>query len=312
MAEVPGHHMIEIERLTKMYDATHGIREIDLTVNRGVSLGLLGRNGAGKTTLVRTLIGLLKPNSGKAIVNGIDVSSDPVSVRKVIGYLPEVFGLYNDMTVYNTLDYTGRLHRIEARDRSDRIEYLLDRLELTEIKNMKTGALSKGLRQKVGFARALVNDPQVVFLDEPTSGLDPIAARGIESLIAELKKDGKTLLITSHIMPEAEKMCDCVALIKDGRLIASGKISDIKKKYSEPAVIVRLQDPASAGQAATMLRAMLPGVEATDSTVTIHGADPDKTTLMINRKLFEANIPVLEIRRQESSLDDVYFKAMEA
>jgi len=295
-----------------MYDNVHGINGIDLKIETGVSLGLLGRNGAGKTTLVRTLIGLLKPDSGSASINGIDVIAKPDTVRKVIGYLPEVFGLYNDMTVYNILDYAGKLYRMEKTDRSDRIEYLLDRLELADIKNQKTGTLSKGLRQKVGFARALVNDPEVVFLDEPTSGLDPIAARGIENLVAELKKDGKTLLITSHILPEAEKMCDCVALIKEGKLVTSGKIADIKRKYSEPAVVIRLQDMASAGQAVTMLRAMFAGIEAADSTVTIHGADPDKTMLMINKKLVEANIPVMEIHRQESSLDDVYFKAMEA
>jgi ABC-2 type transport system ATP-binding protein len=305
--------MIEIKGLTKMYDNVHGINGIDLTIDSGVSLGLLGRNGAGKTTLVRTLIGLLKPDAGVASINGIDVVADPVSVRKLIGYLPEVFGLYNDMTVYGILDYTARLHRIERDDRADRIEYLLDRLELTEIKGMKAGSLSKGLRQKVGFARALVNDPQVIFLDEPTSGLDPIASRGIEGLVAELKEDGKTLLITSHILPEAEKMCDSVALIKEGRLVASGNLGDIKRKYSEPAVIVRLQDPESMMQAAALLRTVFQSrVETNGSTVTIRGSEPDMDVPAINKKLVESNIPVLEISRQESSLDDVYFKAMGA
>ncbi|HMK45755.1 MAG TPA: ABC transporter ATP-binding protein [Methanocella sp.] len=295
-----------------MYDNVHGIHGIDFEIGDGVSLGLLGRNGAGKTTLVRALIGLIKPDSGSAVINGFNVITRPDSVRKVVGYLPEVFGLYNDMTVYDILDYTGRLYCMRKTDRSDSIEYLLDRLELSDIRNMKAGALSKGLRQKVGFARALVNDPQVVFLDEPTSGLDPIASRGIENLIAELKNDGKTFLITSHILPEAEKMCDYVALIKGGGLIASGRISDIKKKYSEPTVIIRLQDEASAGLAAKLLKTMLPGVETSESTVTVLGAGLDKTMLTVNKKLVEANIPVLEIHRQEASLDDVYFRVMEA
>lgn len=294
-----------------MYDNVHGINGIDLNIEKGTSLGLLGRNGAGKTTLVRTLIGLLKPDSGQASINGINTISDPASIRKIIGYLPEAFGLYNDMTVYDILDYAARLHRMERSERGERIEYLLDRLELCGIKDMKTGSLSKGLRQKVGFARALVNDPQVVFLDEPTSGLDPIASRGIESLVSELKKEGKTLLITSHILPEAEKMCDSVALIKEGRLITSGSLAEIKKKYSEPAIIVRLLDAISSGRAAVLLRNIFQdGVEITDSTVTIHAGDLDRTTPLINKKLADANIPVLEIRRQESSLDDVYFKAM--
>lgn len=303
--------MIEIKGLTKMYDNVHGINGIDLKIETGVSMGLLGRNGAGKTTLVRTLIGLLKPDSGEATVNGISAIADPASVRKIIGYLPEVFGLYNDMTVYNIMDYTARLHGMERDDRSDRIEYLLDRLELTDIKNMKAGSLSKGLRQKVGFARALVNDPQVIFLDEPTSGLDPIAARGIEGIIDELKKDGKTLLITSHIMPEAEKMCDSVAIIKEGHLVTSGSLADVKRKYSEPSVVVRLQDAGTTARAVALLRTMFKeGIETSDSIVTIHSGEPDSAMTMINKKLVNADISVVEIHRQESSLDDVYFKAM--
>jgi ABC-2 type transport system ATP-binding protein len=294
-----------------MYDNVHGINCIDLKIGTGISVGLLGRNGAGKTTLVRTLIGLLKPDSGEATINGINAIADPASVRKVIGYLPEVFGLYNDMTVYNILDYTARLYRMEKADRSDRIEYLLDRLELNDIKSMKTGSLSKGLRQKVGFARALVNDPQVIFLDEPTSGLDPIAARGIEGLIVELKKEGKTLLITSHIMPEAEKMCDSVAIIKEGHLVTSGSLADVKRKYSEPSVVVRLQDLGTTARAVALLRTMFKeGIEASDSIITIHSGEPDSTMTMINKKLVNADISVVEIRRQESSLDDVYFRAM--
>jgi len=305
--------MIEINGLTKMYDEVHGIKGLDLKIQKGVSLGLLGRNGAGKTTLVRTLAGLLKPNAGDAVLNGTSVTADPVAVRKIIGYLPEAFGLYNDMTVYHILDYAARLHRMEKSDRMDRIEYLLDTLELAEIKDMKAGALSKGLRQKVGFARALVHDPQIVFLDEPTSGLDPIAARTMENVVRDLKKDGKTLLITSHILPEVEQMCDHLALIKDGRLVVSGSLGEVKRKYAEPAIVVRLPNSQRAGQAAELLKAIVPkGVEASDSAIIIRASDLDGTAQLVNRRLVEADIPVLEIRRQESSLADVYIKAMEA
>jgi ABC-2 type transport system ATP-binding protein len=305
--------MIEIKGLTKMYDNLHGINGIDLKIETGVSLGLLGRNGAGKTTLVRTLIGLLRADSGEATINGISAISDPDSVRKTIGYLPEVFGLYNEMTVYNILDYTARLHQMDKSDITDRIAYLLDRLELSDIKGMKTGSLSKGLRQKVGFARALVNDPQVVFLDEPTSGLDPIAARGIESLVMELKKDGKTLLITSHILPETEKMCDSVAIIKGGQLVTSGSLAEVKRKYAEPSVIVRLQDAGNATKAVELLRPMFKEcISASDSTITISSGETDSAMALINKRLVGADLAVIEIRREESSLDDVYFKAMEA
>ncbi len=304
--------MIETKGLTKMYDNIHGIKDIGLNIARGTSMGLLGRNGAGKTTLVRTLIGLLKPDSGEASIDGIDVLTDPASVRRIIGYLPESFGLYNDMTVYDILDYTAKLHRIERAERAERINGLLNKFELSDIKGMKAGTLSKGLRQKVGFARALVNDPKIIFLDEPTSGLDPIAARGIESLVLELKKEGKTLIITSHILSEAEKMCDSVALIKEGRLVISGRMDEVKKKYSEPSIMFRLPDSQSADRAMSIIGTILPGnIENSDNRLTVYVKDPDRLTPVINKKLVEANVPVLEIRTQESSLDEVYFKAME-
>jgi ABC-2 type transport system ATP-binding protein len=304
--------MINTKGLTKMYDNVHGIKDIDLTIDKGTSMGLLGRNGAGKTTLVRTLIGLLKPDSGEATIDGMDVRKDPGSIRKIIGYLPESFGLYNDMTVYDILDYTASLHRIEKAERLKRIDGLLNKFEISDIRGMKVGALSKGLRQKVGFARALVNEPKILFLDEPTTGLDPIAARGIEKLILELKKEERTILITSHILSEAEKMCDSVTLIKEGHMVASGKMDDVKRKYSEPSIMFRLPDKQSAAQAMTIIGTLSSvNIENSDNRLTLYLKDPDLLTPVINKKLVEANIPVLEIRTQDSSLDDVYFKAME-
>lgn len=295
-----------------MYDDVHGIRDVRLNVGKGVSLGLLGRNGAGKTTLVRTLIGLLNPDSGDALINGMSVVNEPDSVRKMIGYLPEAFGLYEDMTVYGLLDYTARLYRMDGTARKERIVSLLKQFELYDSMNMKAGTLSKGMRQKVGFARALLNDPQVLFLDEPTSGLDPIAARSIEGLVLNLKKEGKTIMITSHILPEAEKMCDSVALIKDGKVIVSGMLKDIKSKYAEPAVMVRMRDPENAERAARLLKLIFPqGVETADDLVTIHSANPDSITPAVNKALTDANIPVLEIRRLDASLDEIYFKVLE-
>ncbi|WP_174591279.1 ABC transporter ATP-binding protein [Methanocella conradii] len=304
--------MIEAFGLTKMYDGVHGIRDVSLRVGEGESLGLLGPNGSGKTTLVRTLIGLLRPDSGDATINGISVVREPDSVRKLIGYLPEAFGLYEDMTVYGLLDYTGRLYRMESGARKERIVSLLRRFGLYDSRGMKAGTLSKGMRQKVGFARALLNDPMVVFLDEPTSGLDPIAARGIESLIMELKKEGKTILITSHILPEVEKMCDSVTIIKGGRIMVSGVLEEIKQKYTKPAVMVRLKRHEDAERAASVLGHMFPeGVEALDDLVMIRAAEPEKAAMDANRALLEANMPVLEVRVEGASLDEAYFKVLE-
>jgi ABC-2 type transport system ATP-binding protein len=304
--------MIETKDLTKMYDETHGISGITLEIESGTSMSLLGRNGAGKTTLIRTLLGLLKPNSGDAIINGIDAVTDAKDVRKITGYLPEAFGLYNDMTVTEILDYAAKLERIETTQRKDRIHSLLERLDLVEIKDMKAGNLSKGLSQKVGFARALLNDPQVIFLDEPTSGLDPVAARTMENLVNDLKHEGKTLLITSHILPEVEKMCDHVSLIKKGHLVTSGTLDEVKGKYCQPVILIRLADEKSARQAVLLLRkSFKEPIDQEDNKVIIQSNDSDEVTASINKKLEEANIAVYEIKKQDSSLDDAYFKAME-
>jgi ABC-2 type transport system ATP-binding protein len=275
-------------------------------------MSLLGRNGAGKTTLIRTLLGLLKPNSGGALINGIDVVTDAKDVRKIAGYLPEAFGLYNDMTVTEILDYSAKLERIETTERKDRIHSLLERLDLTEIKDMKAGNLSKGLSQKVGFARALLNDPQVIFLDEPTSGLDPVAARTMENLVNDLKHEGKTLLITSHILPEVEKICDHVSLIKKGHLLTSGTLDEVKSKYCQPVILIRLADEKSARQAVLLLRkSFKEPIDQEDNKIIIQSDDSDEVTASINKKLEEANLAVYEIKKQDSSLDDAYFKAME-
>ena len=305
--------MIETKDLTKMYDETHGIAGVTLDISSGASMALLGRNGAGKTTLIRTLLGLLKPNSGNATINGIDVVTDPQGVRRVVGYLPEAFGLYNDMTVIEILDYAGKLERIEANERANRIQSLLQRLELTDIKDMKAGNLSKGLSQKVGFARALLNNPEVVFLDEPTSGLDPVAARTLENLVNDLKHEGKTLLITSHILPEVEKMCDHISLIKQGHLLTTGTLDEIKNQYCKPSILIRLRDEKSAQQAINLLKkSFKEQIEREDNKIILHTNEADEFTAAINKQLEEANLPVYEIKKLEASLDDAYFKAMEA
>ncbi len=304
--------MIEAFGLTKMYDGIHGIRDVSLSVRDRESLGLLGPNGAGKTTLVRTLIGLLRPESGDALINGVSVAKDPDSVRKIIGYLPEAFGLYEDMTVYGLLDYTGKLYRMGSGARKERIASLLKRFGLYDARDMKAGSLSKGMRQKVGLVRALLNDPIVLFLDEPTSGLDPLAARDVEGLIMELKKDGKTILLTSHILPEAEKMCDSVAIIKGGRIAVSGNIRDVIERFAEPVVMIRLRRHEDAGRARSLLAPIFPqGVEAIDDLVMIRAAEPEKAAMSSNRALLDAGIPVLEVRMESPSLDEAYFRVVE-
>ena len=304
--------MIETRGLTKLYDGKRGIRDINLNIRKGSSFGFLGKNGSGKTTTIKALIGLIKPDSGKVTVGGHDVLTDGDSVRKITGYLPESFGLYDDMTAYELLDYTGKLYRISSGERDSRINRLLREFELDDVRSTKSGSFSKGMRQKLGFARALINDPDVLFLDEPTSGLDPQAARQIEDIINGLKKGGKTLFITSHLLHEVEKTCDDVAILKDGVIRASGSISELKGRYASPELFIRVKCPEDASRAVLAITSLGMGeVEALDEIVSIKTGDPDRIAPAVNKCLATNDIPVVEMKRIEPDLEEVYFKVME-
>ncbi|OPY30243.1 MAG: Trehalose/maltose import ATP-binding protein MalK [Methanocella sp. PtaU1.Bin125] len=301
---------ITTKGLTKMYDGSHGIRNVDLDIKSGTCFGFLGQNGAGKTTTIKILIGLIRPQSGTAVVDGYDVLAEPDKVRKVIGYLPDTYGLYDYMTGYEIVDYTARLHGFGRQDRQEIVADLLKKLDLYEARDKKAGQYSKGMRQKLALARALVNDPDVLFLDEPTSGLDPQAARNIEDLINRLKKDGKTLFITSHILPEVEKVCDRLAIIKEGTVRVHGDMDEMKRRHFTPSLRLRVTgEPAAA---LNVIRA-LGKAEVSDGSIRIYGdrhGDLDAMAPAVSGALAKAGIGILEMARDEHSLEDVYFKVM--
>lgn len=290
-----------------MYDGSHGIRDIDLDIKSGTCFGFLGQNGAGKTTTIKILIGLIRPQSGTAVVDGYDVLAEPDKVRKVIGYLPDTYGLYDYMTGYDIVDYTARLHGFGRQGRKEIVTDLFKKLDLYEAKDKKAGQYSKGMRQKLALARALVNDPDVLFLDEPTSGLDPQAARNIEELINELKKQGKTLFITSHILPEVEKVCDRLAIIRNGTVHIQGSMEEMKQRHFTPSLRLRVT-----GQPAAAMNVLKPlgKAEVSDGYIQVYG-DIDAMAPAVSSALAKAGIGILEMARQEHSLEDVYFKVME-
>jgi ABC-2 type transport system ATP-binding protein len=220
--------MIEVEKLTKKFNGVTALNSVSFRVNEGEVFAYLGPNGAGKTTTVNILATLLTPTSGKAVVTGYDVTKNGMEVRRLIGYLPEDFGLYPSLTVYENLDFTAGLYRISKSERKDKIKELLEFFGLWENKDVLAYTLSKGMKQKVGIAKVMINDPKILLLDEPTSGLDPGMAREVLKLILQLKKEGKTIFMTTHLLARAEQVCDSVALINKGRILRTGKISDVK------------------------------------------------------------------------------------
>ncbi len=222
--------MIEVKNLTKEFNGVIALKGVSFRVNEGEVFAYLGPNGAGKTTTVNVLATLLTPTAGKAIVAGYEVSKDGMEIRRLIGYLPEDSGLYPNLTICENLDFIAGLYRINKDERKEKIGELLEFFDLWEKKDVLASRLSKGMKQKVGIARAMINDPKILFLDEPTSGLDPGMAREVLKMILRLKKEGKTIFMTTHLLARAEQVCDSIALINKGQILCAGKLSDIKNK----------------------------------------------------------------------------------
>ncbi|MFX0064740.1 MAG: ABC transporter ATP-binding protein [Candidatus Hermodarchaeota archaeon] len=226
--------MIEVTNLTKKYNGLTVLQDISFHVDEGEILAYLGPNGAGKTTTVNILATLLTPTSGKATIAEYDVIKDGIKIRRLIGYVSEDFGLYPTLTTYENLYFAGGLYRISKKDRKEKIEELFEFFDLWEKKNVTVSTLSKGTKQKVNLARAMMHNPEILFLDEPTITLDPIMAKEVLNMILRLKKEGKTILMTTHLLTRAEKVCDSVALINEGKILCTGKISKIKTKLKSP------------------------------------------------------------------------------
>jgi len=225
--------LIQCDSLTKRFGEFTAVDQVSFQVGNGEVFGLLGPNGAGKTTTMRLLSTLLKPNSGTATVAGYDLLREPQKVRASIGVLPEDTGLYDRLTPREHLLYYGKLHSMPEDVLRKRSDELLDIMELGDRANTKVGDFSKGMKQKVALLRAFIHDPPVLLLDEPTAGLDVMSARSIQAFVERFRKEGKAIMISTHNMTEAQKLCDRVAIIDHARIIAVGTVAELQQKTSQ-------------------------------------------------------------------------------
>ncbi|MCB9672026.1 MAG: ABC transporter ATP-binding protein [Alphaproteobacteria bacterium] len=249
--------MIETRELAKTYGTFEALKGIDLVVEEGDVFGFIGPNGAGKTTTIRILTTLLEPTSGTARVAGHDVKEDKQSIRKVIGYMPDSFGVYRDMTVNEYMHFFAAAYGIPNAERNTLVDGLLDLTDLTYKKAALIESLSRGMQQRLGLARTLVHDPKVLVLDEPASGLDPRARIEIREILRELRRMGKTILLSSHILSELQEVCTRIGILERGVLVAQGRLDEIiASARADHEVEVRTTDDA---RAAVVLRE-LPGV----------------------------------------------------
>jgi len=230
--------MIRIERLTKTYKDVRALDNLTLTVERGSIYGFLGPNGAGKSTTIMSILGLVYPNSGSIVVRDVQVISNGkllegnlVEVKKFIGYMPENATLWDYLTPIQTLEEIGKAHKTPKEEVLSRGREILQRLDLWNVKNKKVGKFSKGMKQKLLLAQALVHDPELLILDEPMTGLDPAGIATFKDIIKEEQKRGKTIFFSSHILAHVEEVCDTVGVVVGGRLVKEGRIEDIKEEF---------------------------------------------------------------------------------
>ncbi len=224
-------HAIVIEQLTKTFGDFTAVDHVTFNVDKGEIFGLLGANGAGKTTLIKMLTGLIKPSSGRAVVNGLDVNTQSEAIKKQIGYMSQKFSLYEDLTVRENIELFGGIYRLGRTQIRQRTDTILSKLALTDEKNTLIRNLPVGWRQKLSFCTAMIHDPRIVYLDEPTSGVDPAAIRQFWSLMDEAAQNDTTIVLTTHNLTEAE-YCDRVCVMVDGRVVECASPATLKSKYS--------------------------------------------------------------------------------
>ena len=224
--------MLRIEKLTKNYGSFPALRELSLEIPAGALHGFVGPNGAGKTTTMRILATLMKPTSGTAYVDGTDVVKDGQKARKLVGYMPDFFGVYDNLKCWEYLDFYARCYRIGLTERKRMTRQLLELVQLQEKENEYVEALSRGMKQRLCLARSLIHDPKLLILDEPASGMDPRARADMKGILRTLREMGKTVLISSHILPELAEMCDSLTILDHGELVFSGGVEELSDKMN--------------------------------------------------------------------------------
>ncbi len=305
--------IVRTEGLVKRYDRTLAVAGIDLAIDQGEIFGLVGPNGAGKTTTLRMLATLLRPDAGSAEIDGWSVTRNPEEVRRVLGFMPDAFGVYDDMKVWEYLDFFARCYGLPAAGRRRMIGDLLELVDLGDRRDAYVQSLSRGMQQRLCLAHALVHDPGVLLLDEPASGLDPRARVELRELLRELRSMGKTIVISSHILPELEELCTSVAIVDRGQVLAQGRVSDIERRLRFGAVLrVRLLLEGEALQAARARFAedvdVASAVLLEDGMIELGFRGDDAATARLLAALVAEGLPIVSFARAASDLEELFLQ----
>lgn len=302
--------MLEVKNLRKEYGPFLAVKGVSFTLEPGQIMGFIGSNGAGKTTTIKMLATLLEPTSGSATLNGEDLTKGSLAVRRMIGYMPDFFGLYEDIKVWEYLDMFATLYGVPATERPGVIDEVLELTDLGYKKDAFAQSLSRGMQQRLCLARCLVHDPLLLLLDEPASGLDPRARAELKELVAELGRMGKIVIVSSHILPELADFCTVVGIIERGEMLAYGPVRDVVRGVNQKKVI-EVKVLESAAEASMYLH----GRAHVDNTyllgahafkIEFGGTDEDQFVLL--QDLMAAGYRVTEFREESADLEDLFMK----
>jgi ABC-2 type transport system ATP-binding protein len=301
--------IIQVEDLCKRFGEVQAVDHLDFSVKEGEIFGFLGPNGAGKTTTIRMLVGLLRPDSGSALVNGHDVLKEPVKAKESVGVVPESSNLYGELSAMENLIYMGQLYGLPKKEWRGRSEELLQEFNLLDRKDGKFQGFSRGMKRRLTIAAALIHRPRILFLDEPTTGLDVMSARGLRGVVKNLKKKGVTVFLTTHLIQEAEDLCDRVAIIVKGKIRVTDTPEALKERVKETEVLEIRPNPASPALPGKL--EALPGVQKAtlvEDKLRLYGKSLHGSVCQILNQLNAGGVSILSIQTLTPTLEDAFVK----
>jgi len=299
--------MIELVNFTKHYGELVAVDQLNLKIEPGEMFGFIGPNGAGKSTTIRFLATLLKATAGEGIVNGFSVTRQPLEVRRSIGYMPDAFGLYDGMKVWEFLDFFAVAYQLPRARRKQVIRDVLELLDLTGKQSAFVNGLSRGMKQRLCLAKTLVHDPPVLILDEPASGLDPRARIEVKALLKELRRMGKTILISSHILSELADCCTSIGIIERGKLLMQGPIDEVYRRiHRNRIVVIKFLEKADLGLSIIRSLPETRDVQVDNSSVTVELAADDQQVASLLERLVAEGVRMHSFAEKEPTLEDVF------
>jgi ABC-2 type transport system ATP-binding protein len=304
--------MLQLDGLVRHFDGVHAVDDVSFSVERGTVLGFIGPNGAGKTTTMRILATLDTPQRGDARIGGYSVLDDPEAVRRITGFMPDYAGVYVNTTVTEYLDFFARAHDLRGATRRRAVENIIEFMGIGDLRDRDVEGLSKGLKQRVALGRAIVHDPQVLILDEPAANLDPRARIEFRTLIRELAADGKTILLSSHILTELAEMCDTVTVIEKGRILATGTVQDILERVRHRRMLsVRVAGPAGGVERFLFEQPGVSNVHEAGGRLQFEFGGGDDEQVSLVGRLIAAGFRVLEFSAESADLEDLFIEITE-